>query len=223
MNKQTGFENTGAGLTPPGSDDRRLHSPSSKRNREPILKILKKILPAKGKVLEIASGSGEHAAFLAPHFPALEWQPTDTDPRMLPSIKAWIESVAETSDSGINIHPPIELNTCEASWPVEQAEVMIAINMIHISPWSSCEGLMRGAGRTLSFGGVLYLYGPFTQDGRHTALSNAEFDASLRRQDPRWGVRNLEDVVELGKNNGLDLDRVIDMPANNLSVVFRRA
>ncbi len=204
------------------SEDQRRHLPATARNRDPILNVLRNVLPRKGKVLEVASGSGEHVVFLAAAFPELSWQPSDMDQGMLASISAWIESSAQDPDAAGNILPPLYLDTRESPWPVEQADAVIAINMIHISPWPSCVGLMEGAGRILPAGGVLYLYGSFMRDGRHTHPNNAGFDATLRRQNPEWGVRNLEDVAGLANESGLVLDQVIDMPANNLSVVFKR-
>jgi Protein of unknown function (DUF938) len=170
------------------------------RNREPILAVLKRILPAEGIVLEIASGTGEHAVHFAAGLPHLTWQPTDRDPGARQSVE--------------------EHRASAQSWPVVRADAVVAINMIHIAPWTAAEGLMAGAGRTLASGGVLYLYGPFKEDGRHTAPSNADFDASLRARDPAWGVRNLADVSDLARAHGLDLVERISMPANNLSLVF---
>ncbi|NQV44949.1 MAG: DUF938 domain-containing protein [Rhodospirillales bacterium] len=217
-------KNRGAGERSPGSTDPRRHAPATARNREPILGVLREILPTEGSILEIASGSGEHAAFLAPHFPGVGWQPTDADPDLFPSIMDWARTASEITDnSTATIHPPLHLNTCNEPWPVEHADAIIAINMIHISPWASCEGLMKGAGRILSAGGVLYLYGPFQQDGRHTAPSNEAFDASLRQRNPHWGIRNLDEVSALANDHGLRHDRTVPMPANNLSVVFTRS
>ncbi len=208
--------------TDSGTTDTRRHAPAVARNREHVLSVLRDVLPAQGRVLEIASGSGEHTAFLAPHFPTLEWQPSDADPEAFPSIIGWSHStIANNPD--VTIHPPVYLNTCEQPWPVEHADAILALNMIHISPWESCEGLMAGAGRILSLGGTLYLYGPFRQNGQHTAPSNAEFDAMLRQQDPRWGVRDLEDVIALAHGHGLGLDQTVAMPANNFSVLFTRS
>jgi hypothetical protein len=197
------------------------YAPAAVRNREPVLSVLREVLPAHGMVLEIGSGSGEHTAFLAPHFPTLEWQPSDADQTTFPSIIGWAQTTMKTNPDA-TIHSPVQLNTCNQPWPVEQADVIMALNMIHVSPWESCEGLMAGAGRVLPTAGVLYLYGPFKQGGEHNAPSNAEFDASLRQRNPRWGVRNLEDVIALASDYGLRHDQTIAMPANNLSVVFLR-
>ena len=214
--------NRGAGEPNPGSADPRRHAPATARNREPILGVLQEILPTEGSVLEIASGSGEHAAFLAPHFSGIEWQPTDADPDLFASITDWTRTASETPGTA-TIHPPLQLNTCDESWPVEYADAIIAINMIHISPWASCEGLMKGAGRILTAGGVLYLYGPFQQNGQHTAPSNESFDVSLRQRNPYWGIRDLDEVTALASDHGLRHDRTVQMPANNLSVVFTRS
>ncbi len=208
--------------TDSGTTDTRRHAPAAARNREPVLSVLRDVLPSKGYVLEIASGSGEHTAFLAPRFPTLEWQPSDADRDTFPSIIGWSQS-AIADNPGTSIHPPVHLNTCDQPWPVERADAILALNMIHISPWESCEGLMAGTERILPTGGVLYLYGPFRQGGQHTAPSNAEFDTMLRQRDSRWGVRDLEDLIALARNHGLSHERTITMPANNLSVVFTRA
>ena len=196
-------------------DDERAHAPATLRNREPILAVLREILPERGTVLEIASGTGEHAAWLAPHFPQLTWQPTDYDAASLGSISAWTRTAE-------NVVPPLQLDASAAEWPVAQADAIVCVNMIHISPWEATLGLMAGAGRILPSGAPLYLYGPYRREGEPLAPSNAEFDASLKARDPRWGLRVLEDVVALAGEHGLSLDRVVEMPANNLSVVFRR-
>jgi hypothetical protein len=186
------------------------------RNREPILAVLKRVLPAHGIVLEIASGTGEHAVHFAAGLPHLTWQPTDYDPGAR-------QSIAEHRASARlpNLLAALELDASARSWPVVSADAVVAINMIHISPWAAAEGLMAGAGRTLPAGGVLYLYGPFKEGGRPTAPSNADFDASLRARDPAWGVRDLGEVSDLARTHGLELVERISMPANNLSLVFR--
>jgi SAM-dependent methyltransferase len=201
----------------PQSHDRRLYRPHVARNREPILDVLRRVLPKQGLVLEVASGSGEHAAYFAAHLPALTWQPSDPDPAALASIAAHRAAAAAP-----NLLAPVLLDVTAPSWPVERADAVICNNMIHISPWSAGEGLMAGAARVLEEGGVLYLYGPYKIDGRHTASSNAAFDAALRAQNPAWGIRDLADVAALAERNGLTLTETAAMPANNLSVVFRR-
>jgi SAM-dependent methyltransferase len=191
-------------------------SAAAARNREPILAVLKRILPAHGLVLEIASGTGEHAVHFAAAMPHLTWQPTDRDPDARQSISAH-----RTSARLPNVLPPLELDASSPSWPVARADAVVAINMIHIAPWTAAEGLMAGAARTLPPGGVLYLYGPFKENRHHTAASNSSFDASLRARDPDWGVRDLGDVSDLAREHGLDLVERISMPANNLSLIFR--
>ena len=176
------------------------------------------MLPERGLVLEGASGSGEHALHFARAFPGLLWQPSDPDPAALRSIAAW------RAGAGLpNLLPPVPLDARAAEWPVDAADAVLAINMVHISPWSATEGLMRGAGRLLAPGAPLYLYGAYRQAGIATAPSNLAFDASLRAADPEWGVRELDDVVAAAGKHGLGLDAVVPMPANNLSVIFRKA
>ena len=193
-------------------------SPSVQRNREPILEVLKTILPSTGRVLEIASGTGEHAAGFAQGLPELMWRPTDRDPESLASIAAWREAAGAP-----NLMEPMVLDAADpAGWPVTSAGAVVAINMIHISPWDSAVGLMTGAARVLPSGGVLYLYGPFREGGVHTAPSNAAFDADLQRRNPAWGVRDLDAVKALAAEHGFSLVKRVAMPANNLSVVFRK-
>jgi len=194
-----------------------LTSPSAARNREPILAVLRRVLPARGLVLEIASGTGEHAVHCAGALPDLTWQPSDRDPEALASI------AAHRAEAGLpNFLAPLALDVTAPSWPVERADAIVAINMIHIAPWRAAEGLIEGAGRLLAPGGVVYLYGPFMEDGRHTAPSNAAFDESLKARDPAWGVRDVAAVAELAARHGLDLKKRVAMPANNLSLVFRK-
>jgi hypothetical protein len=197
--------------------DHRRTAPHVGRNAAPIADVLRDALPTRGLVLEIASGSGEHAVHFARAFPDLDWQPSDPDPAARRSIEAWRDA------SGLsNLRPPIALDASAPEWPVDRAEAILAINMVHISPWAATEGLMRGAGRLLTPGAPLYLYGAYVQAGVATAPSNLAFDASLRATNPDWGVRNLEDVAAAAEAQGLALDMVTPMPANNLSVVFRR-
>ncbi len=196
--------------------DPRLYAPAALCNREPILDVLTRVLPDGGLVLELASGSGEHGAYFAARLPHLEWQPSDRDRQALASIDA------HRLSGPSNLRPAVALDATSAGWPVADADAIVCINMIHIAPWSACEGLMAGAERTLPAGGVLYLYGPYKQGGRHTAPSNAAFDESLRARDPAWGVRDLEDVVALAARHGLGHIETVAMPANNLSVVFRK-
>jgi SAM-dependent methyltransferase len=192
-------------------------SPSVERNRDPILAVLERVLPARGTVLEIASGTGEHAAYFAAALPHLVWQPADVDPDALASISAH-----RAAANAPNLLEPIKLDAASPEWPARRADAIVSINMIHIAPWAAAVGLMSGAARLLPAGGVLYLYGPFMEDGRHTAPSNAEFDASLRDRDPEWGVRDIADVRNLAERSGFDFIERVAMPANNLSLVFRR-
>lgn len=201
--------------------DARKYAPATERNREPILEVLKRVLPPQGNILEIASGTGEHAIFFASRLAPCLWIPSDRDPLLRDSITAWKES--REID---NLTAPLAINASESQWVIETTEIkinaIVNINMIHISPWESCLGLMAGAGRILSSRGILYLYGPYKRGGKHTAPSNASFDLSLRGSNSSWGVRNLEDVVEVAKAAGLALQEIVAMPANNLSVIFQR-
>lgn len=193
-------------------------SPSTARNREPILEVLAPRLPARGIVLEIAAGAGEHAAHAAAALPHLQWQPTDPDSEALISIAAWRDHAALP-----NLLPPLRLDAADPdSWPVAQADAVVNINMIHISPWSATQGLLTGAGRLLPSGGLLYLYGPYLEADVETAPSNQAFDLSLKDRNPAWGLRHLDDVVALAARNSLTLAERIAMPANNLSLIFRK-
>jgi hypothetical protein len=194
--------------------DPRLDYPATQRNREPILAVLREVLPANGTVLEIASGSGQHVAHFAEALQNLRWQPTDIDVSVLPSIAAW------TSHLG-NVEPPALLDVTSDDWPLARFEAAICANMIHIAPWVACLGLLDGVSKRLGPAAPLCLYGPFKRGGAHTAPSNAAFDESLRARNADWGVRDLDEVVQEARLRGLSLDRVFEMPANNLSVVFR--
>lgn len=198
-------------------DDSRQFAPATQRNREPILAVLREILPAQGLVLEVASGSGEHAVHFAAAFPSLTFQPSDPDAAALASIDAWAGESALP-----NLCPAIRLDATASRWPVAGADAILCINMVHISPWAATEGLVRQAGQLLPAGGPLYLYGPYRQSGVPLAASNAVFDDSLRRRNPKWGLRELEAVAELARVAGFAEPQVTAMPANNLSVVFRR-
>ena len=193
-------------------------APAAARNRDPILQVLRDRLPHAALVLEIASGTGEHVAFFARAFPALRWQPSDAAAPHLASIHAW--SAASGAD---NIAPAVLLDVERAPWPVVHADAILNINMIHISPWSAAEALFQGASRLLPPSGVLFLYGPFKRGGAHTAESNQGFDDRLRGEDPRWGVRDLDDVQALASSVGFQAAEIVSMPANNLSLVFRRS
>jgi SAM-dependent methyltransferase len=202
---------------PPPAPTGGLHAAATERNRGPILDVLRSVLPASGLVLEIASGTGQHAAFFAPAFPTLRWQPSDTSEHMLASIRAW-SGVAAAG----NLADPILLDVEREPWPVANADGIVNINMLHIAPWSAAEALFRGAAQRLPASGVLFLYGPFKRDGQHTAESNQRFDERLRAEDPRWGVRDLGEVQALASSVGFGPAEIIPMPANNLSLVFRR-
>lgn len=202
---------------PPPSPTGGLHAAATERNRVALLDVLRTVLPASGVVLEIASGTGQHAAFFAPAFPALRWQPSDTSERMLASIRAW------TGHAGArNVAPPLLLDVENESWPLANADAIVNINMLHIAPWSAAEALFRGAAQRLPSSGVLFLYGPFKRGGQHTADSNQRFDERLRADDPRWGVRDIDDVQALASSVGFGTAEIIPMPANNFSLVFRR-
>lgn len=195
-----------------------LFSPAVARNAAPIAEILKRILPPSGLVLEIASGSGEHAVHLARAMPALAWQPSDPEEAARRSIEA------HARESGLsNLRSPLAIDATRQPWPVAQADAVIAINMIHIAPWEATLGLMEGAGATLPEGGILYLYGPFREGGAQTAPSNAAFHDSLRARNASWGVRDIEAVSAVADARGLVLVERVTMPANNLSLIFRKA
>jgi SAM-dependent methyltransferase len=192
-------------------------APATERNRAPIAAILREALPPRGTVLEVASGTGEHAAHFARQFPHLIWQPTDPDEEALESIRAW------RAEAGLpNLIDPLRLDAAAADWPVARADAILCINMVHISPWAATVGLLRGAGTLLPAGAPLILYGPYRRRGVPTAPSNDAFDESLRARDPSWGVRDLETVAAEALANGLNLERIAEMPANNLTLLFRR-
>lgn len=194
-----------------------LFSPAAARNAAPIAELLTRVLPPSGLVLEIASGSGEHAAHFARALPALVWQPSDPDEAARRSI------VAHANAAGLaNIRSPLAIDATRQPWPVTRVDAVVAINMIHIAPWDATIGLMAGAEAALAEGGVLYLYGPFREDGAHTAPSNAAFDSSLRARNASWGVRDIEAVTAAGRAHDLHLVERIAMPANNLSLIFHR-
>lgn len=195
---------------------RRL-APAAGRNHEPILAVLKRVLPVSGTVLEIASGTGQHAVFFAEAMPGIFWMPSDPDAASHASIDAWRQH------SGLpNVAPALALDVRSELWPApDMLDAMVCINMIHIAPWAAAEALFSHASQHLARGGTLFLYGPYKQGGEHTAPGNAAFDSQLRVTDPTWGVRNLEDVTDLAAANGFALDEIVPMPTNNLSLVFR--
>ncbi len=195
----------------------RLQYPATQRNRDAILEVLRGVLPPSGLVLEIASGSGEHIVHFANAMPGLTFQPSDPEDAARLSIAAW------TAETGLsNIRPPLAIDVRREPWPIAQADAMLCINMIHISPWEATQALMRNAGHILSKGAPLYLYGAYRQKDVVTADSNEAFDADLKSRNPQWGLRQLDDVAALAREAGFSGPAVTPMPANNLSVVFRR-
>lgn len=195
-----------------------LHAPATARNRGPILEILLRVLPSAGTVLEIASGTGEHAAFFAQRMPSLAWQPSESESENLTTI------AMRVAEAGlVNFLSPVRLDVRDPRWPVARADAVFCANMIHIAPWSATEGLMVGAARVLTGGGPMCLYGPFRIGGRHTAPSNEAFDAWLQGRDRDWGVRDLEAVHDIAGLHGLRLIETCQMPANNLTLVFEKA
>jgi SAM-dependent methyltransferase len=198
-------------------EDARRYAPSVARNKDAIAGVLARYLPSSGLVLEIASGSGEHAVHFASTFPALVFQPTDPSEEARASIAAWRQEAALP-----NMRAPLALDVTAAPWPINYADAVTCINMIHIAPWEATLGLVAGAARIIPPGGLLFLYGPYKRAGQHTAPSNAEFDASLRERDARWGVRDLETVAAEATAMGFAAPMIEAMPANNLSLIFRR-
>jgi hypothetical protein len=191
------------------------HAPATARNREPLLAVLARVLPRAGRVLEIASGTGEHARFFAHALPSVDWQPSDVDPLALASIAAHRDEARLP-----NLLAPVELDVTSLRWPVERAEAVVCINMLHIAPWSACQGLMTGAARVLPVDAPLVLYGPYRFDGVFTAPSNETFDAALRDRNPSWGVRDLSLVTRRAEEAGFERTELVAMPANNHTVVF---
>ena len=204
-------------MSPPGPPDagRCLSSPAAERNKAPLADALRPHVPESGAVLEIASGTGQHVAHLAATYPSLHFQPSEADEALHASIAAWSAGLG-------NVAPPLVLDVRRRPWPFARADVVLCVNMIHISPWAAGAALIEGAAAILAPGGVLALYGPFRVAGRHTAPSNEAFDRSLRMQDPEWGVRDLDEVAAFAATRGFAAPAVIAMPANNLTVVFRR-
>lgn len=199
------------------TDGDAMTAPAVARNRDAIRDVLRRVLPARGTVLEIASGTGEHAVHFAEALPGLTWLPSDPDPDARRSI------LAHTRRVGLaNVLPPRDLDAVAGPWPADSVDAIVCINMIHIAPWAATEGLMAGARRCLRADGVLILYGPFREKGRHTADSNAAFDAALRERDPDWGVRDRDAVAAEAARQGLVLAERVPMPSNNLSLIFRQ-
>jgi SAM-dependent methyltransferase len=197
----------------------KLHASATQRNREPIAQVLARELPPQGRVLEVASGTGEHAVFFAARFPALAWQPSDPDPAALASIAAY-----RADYPGDNLAAPVRLDAAApATWPITQAAAILCINMVHISPWAASEGLFRGAGRVLGPAAPVILYGPYREAGVETAPSNLAFDQSLKARNPAWGLRDLAAIDRLAQDAGFERTARHQMPANNLALVYRRA
>jgi len=194
----------------------RRSAPAALRNREPIAEVLREWLPPSGRVLEIASGTGEHIVYFAERFPALEWQPSDIHPDALASIDAWRVAAALS-----NVRPPLSIDAGSSEWPIDRADALLSINMVHISPWTSALGLIEGAARLLPRGGPLILYGPWLSDDVATAPSNLAFDSDLKQRDPQWGLRRVEDFEAKSKQSRLRLIERRAMPANNMMLLCR--
>lgn len=195
----------------------RRSAPAALRNRGPIAEVLRDWLPESGLVLEIASGTGEHSVYFAEHFPRLEWQPSDLHADALASVAAWREVAGLP-----NVRKPLVLDAASPDWPVSEADAVLSINMVHISPWASALGLLTGARRVLPAGAPLILYGPWLSDKIPTAPSNLDFDADLKRRNPEWGLRTVEDFVAAGEERGFSLAETRAMPANNLMLLLHR-
>ena len=192
-------------------------APAAERNRQPILAVLRRVLPDEGLVLEIASGTGQHAGFFAERLPGLRWQPSDASAEALESISERVREAARE-----NLLPPITLDVRSAPWPISTADALLCINMIHISPWEASEALFRGANSVLTEGAALITYGPYRLHGTHSAPSNAAFDQSLRSRNPHWGVRDIDELTLLAGRTGFELSERVPMPANNLTLVWTR-
>jgi len=192
-------------------------SPSAERNKGPILEVLARVLPGRGVVLEIASGTGQHVLHFARGLPGLTWQPSDPDAELRDSIALRVRD-----ERLANVKAPIDLDVTSLPWPLRTADAAVCINMIHVAPWSATRALFEGAKALLPARHVLFLYGPYRRFGEHTSESNARFDSDLRAHDPEWGVRDLEAVSEVAAREGFVLAEIVEMPANNLSLVFER-
>ena len=190
---------------------------SAERNKGPILDVLARVLPKRGVVLEIASGTGQHVLHFAKALPGLAWQPSDPDPELRESIALRVKE-----QQLANVNPPVDLDVIRLPWPLQTADAIVCINMIHVAPWSATLALFEGAKALLATQHVLFLYGPYRRFGQHTSKSNEQFDSDLRAQDPQWGLRDLEAVSEVAAASGFVLAEVVEMPANNFSVIFKR-
>ncbi len=191
-------------------------SPASERNKDPILDVLRGVVPAQGRVLELSAGSGQHTVHFAAAFTGVEWQPSDIDESALLSVAAHRDEAALA-----NVLDPMRVDVTALDWGVDAVDVVLSINMIHITPWACSQGLFAGAARVLRSGGALVTYGPYNVDGAFTSDGNARFDASLRSRDPRWGIRDLADLLGLAEAAGFMREAVVDMPANNKTVIYR--
>jgi SAM-dependent methyltransferase len=198
-------------------DDGRLHFPAAERNREPILDVLRRVLPARGVVLEVASGSGQHAVHFGRALPGIQWQPSDLEDERLRSIDAW-----RAAEGVANVRAAVRLDVLQWPWPVTRADAVVNVNMVHIAPREVGRALFAGAGRVLGPGGVLCMYGPFRVDGVHTAPSNAEFEAWLRAKDERFGIWDVSEAAEAAAAEGFGAPERVEMPANNQVLVFTR-
>ena len=192
-------------------------TPSAERNKDPILDVLARVLPRRGLVLEIASGTGQHVVHFAKALSDLTWQPSDPDAELRESIALRVRE-----EQRANVNSPIDLDVTKIPWPLQTVDAVVAINLIHVAPWSATLALFEGANALLSAQHVLFLYGPYRRDGRHTSESNAQFDLDLRTRNPEWGLRDLEAVSDVAAGAGFALAEAVDMPANNLSLVFKR-
>ena len=215
-------------MTTEGAGDPRRRAPAAGRNREPILDVLRRVLPPRGTVIEVGSGTGEHAAFFAHHLPGLTWQPTDRDPEMLASIEGWRQQPGFRFGTPANLQPPLTVDLNDPAWPTGTLSVarfpvaIVSINLLHVAPWPMAERLFAGAGELLMPGRLLFLYGPYLVGGKHLGHGNATFDKSLRAENAEWGLRDLEAVQALGEANQFELAETVEMPVNNLSLIFRR-
>jgi hypothetical protein len=195
----------------------RIVSPSAERNKGPIAELLRIVLPGQGDVLEVSSGTGQHVLHFAQVMPHIRWQPTEQDADCLRSIASWLAPASLP-----NVNAPIHLDVHDEVWPVGEVAAVVCLNMTHIAPPSATEALLRGAGRVIRSGGILFLYGPYRRQGRHISASNETFDRLLRAENRDWGVRNIEDVALLAASEGLDLQEIHEMPANNLAIIFSK-
>lgn len=195
----------------------KVFAPAAERNRQPILDVLRRVLPSEGLVLEIASGTGQHVDFFSEHLPGLSWQPSDASAQALESIAVRVDEAARE-----NLLPPIALDVRSARWPISAADALLCVNMIHISPWEASEALFRGANSVLNDGAPLITYGPYRLHGTHSATSNVAFDESLRSRNPSWGVRDIDELAELADRTGFVLSERVPMPANNLTLIWTR-